>query len=752
MSCRFLRYAPLLYVDYPAEASLKQIYRCFNHALLKLQPSLRGSVDALNDAMVDFYFKNQERFTPDIAPQYIYSPRELSRWVRAMYEAMEPLEAMTLEELVRLWAHEALRLFQDRLITDDEKSWCNEQLDAVARKYFPGIDVDTCLQRPMLYSTWLKKTYQSVGKEELQTFVAARLRVFYEEELDVPLVIFDDVLEHVLRIDNVLGHPMGHLLLVGESGVGKTVLARFVSWMNGLSVFQIKATNKYTIDQFDDDLRALLRRVGIDGEKICFIFDESNALSYAFLERMNALLASGEVPGLFEGDDRTQLMSACREAYSQREGVMMDSEDELWRHFTRTVQRNLHVVFTMNPAFSDFENRCTTSPALFNRCVVDWMGTWSQEALVQVGHEFTTKLDVGFTQYSPTGGSAVLATVMDVLGSENVGLREAVVAALVSIHNTVKKVTQSKSTSRQHYLSPRDYLDLITKFVSVESEKRNFLEDQQTHIRTGLQKLLETQDQVNILRHEMVEKEAVLKAKDAEANQKLTQMVEKQNEAEQRKALAEQLTLELQKQNEEIRVRREEVEKELSEAEPALISAKQSVQNIRKQQLDEVRALARPPNAVRLTLEMVSIMIGEKNMDWNEIRKVIRNENFIPTVVNFDPLTLTTKQGNVMSTLSKCQFAIQLFFPFFLPSFCSFFSVSTFLCETREISCQPSSLICNLHYSIISSIHNFLTSNKFPISNIKFHSLTPTPSKPHFLCFCTCSFRSRGEIPQLLRA
>ena len=50
---------------------------------------------------------------------------------------------------------------------------------------------------------------QSTDRDELRNFVAARLRVFYEEELDVPLVIFDDVLEHVLRIDNVLRHPMG---------------------------------------------------------------------------------------------------------------------------------------------------------------------------------------------------------------------------------------------------------------------------------------------------------------------------------------------------------------------------------------------------------------------------------------------------------------------------------------------------------------------------------------------------------------
>ena len=187
-------------------------------------------------------------------------------------------------------------------------------------------------------------------------------------------------------------------------------------------------------------------------------------------------------------------------------------------------------------------------------------------------------------------------------------------------------------------------MDLIRQFVKVEAEKRSFLEEQQTHIRAGLQKLLETQDQVTLLRSEMMVKDDHLQQKDAEANEKLSRMVSQQNEAESRKRLAEELTLELSRQNEEIRVRRETVERELSEAEPALATAKQCVQNIRKSQLDEVRQLARPPNAVRLTLEMVSIMIGEKNMEWTEIRKVIRREDFIATVVNFDPLSLTAKQ------------------------------------------------------------------------------------------------------------
>lgn len=665
LSQRFLRHTPLLLVDYPTEPSLKQIYRCFNQALLKIHPNLRGAVDSLNNAMVHFYLLNQQRFTQDVAPQYIYSPRELSRWVRAMYEAMEPLEAMTMEELVRLWGHEALRLFHDRLITAEEKAWCEQTIDEVAKEYFAGVDTAVCLQRPILYSNWLKKTYQSTDRDTLRNFIAARLKVFYEEELDVPLVIFDDVLEHVLRIDNVLRHPMGHLLLVGESGVGKTVLSRFVSWMNGLKIFQIKASSKYTIENFDEDLRILLRRVGVEGESISFIFDESNVLSSAFLERMNALLASGEVPGLFEGDDRVQLLSALRDSVGLREGAALDADDELWRRFTRVVQKNLHVIFTMNPASSDFQNRCTTSPALFNRCVVDWFGTWSPTALAQVGHEFTLTLDTGFTDYavptkslsgavgSPATNALQLLYLVTELTNDSSAskstsptLRDAVVAALVSMHNSVKELTLrlGKGTGRQHYLSPRDFLELIRKFIRTEQEKRSLLEEQQTHIRTGLDKLLETQSQVATLRHEMVAKEEVLKFKDTEANAKLTQMVEKQNEAEQQKSVAEKLTKELHIQNEQIRVRKESVEQELSEAEPALISAKQSVSNIKKAQLDEVRALTRPPQAVMVTMEMVCVMIGESNLDWNEIRKIIRRDDFISTVVNFDPISLSPKQ------------------------------------------------------------------------------------------------------------
>lgn len=221
LSLRFLRHAPLVMVDYPGEISLKQIYGTFNRALLKVVPPLRAYAEPLTDAMVEVYTASQRRFKPEIQAHYIYSPRELTRWVRSMYQALKPLETLPVEGLVRIWAHEALRLFQDRLVTEAEKVWTDEAIDNAAKKHFPAIMLDQALSRPILFSNWTSKDYIPVDREELREFTKARLRVFYEEELDVPLVLFNAVLDHVLRIDRVFRQVQGHMLLIGVSGSGK---------------------------------------------------------------------------------------------------------------------------------------------------------------------------------------------------------------------------------------------------------------------------------------------------------------------------------------------------------------------------------------------------------------------------------------------------------------------------------------------------------------------------------------------------
>ncbi|KAL5341578.1 dynein heavy chain, cytoplasmic [Aspergillus crustosus] len=630
---RFLRHSPLIMVDYPGEISLNQIYGTFSSAILKILPLLRGYSEALTKAMVQFYLESQARFTPKIQPHYVYSPRELTRWVRGIYEAIKPLETLPVEGLVRIWAHEALRLFQDRLVGEDERSWTADTVRRIALENFPTIDDTQALKGPILFSNWLSKNYVPVEQERLRDFVKARLKTFCEEEVDVPLVLFNDVLEHALRIDRVFRQPQGHLILIGVSGSGKTTLSRFVAWMNGLKVFQIKVHGKYSSEDFDDDLRSVLRRAGCKGEKICFIMDESNVLDSGFLERMNTLLANAEVPGLFEGDEFASLMTACKEG-AQRQGLILDSQEELYKWFTQQIVKNLHVVFTMNPPEEGLSSKAATSPALFNRCVLNWMGDWSDQALFQVGSELTQSVDLDKPNFVTPDSIPVAYRELSLPASH----RDTVVNAMVYIHYSLQRFNQrlQKQQGKTTYLTPRHYLDFVAQYVKLFNEKREDLEEQQRHLNVGLEKLRDTVEKVSDLRASLAQKKTQLEKKDAEANEKLQRMVADQREAEQRKAVSLEVQAALEKQNKEVALRKEVVLHDLARAEPAVAEAQKSVSNIKKQQLTEVRSMAHPPGGAKLALEAVCVCLGHKVDNWKMIQGFVRKDDFIASIVNYD--------------------------------------------------------------------------------------------------------------------
>lgn len=75
-----------------------------------------------------------------------------------------------MDDLVRLWAHEALRLFEDRLVLEDEKQWCEKLIDEIAARNFPSLS-QTALERPILFSNYLTKNYVSVDRAELKKYV-----------------------------------------------------------------------------------------------------------------------------------------------------------------------------------------------------------------------------------------------------------------------------------------------------------------------------------------------------------------------------------------------------------------------------------------------------------------------------------------------------------------------------------------------------------------------------------------------------
>lgn len=84
----------------------------------------------------------------------------------------------------------------------------------------------------------------------------------------------------------------------GSGWSGASLLPSWHWWDSGIGLtwpLLLQVHRKYTGEDFDEDLRTVLRRSGCKNEKIAFIMDESNVLDSGFLERMNTLLANGEV-------------------------------------------------------------------------------------------------------------------------------------------------------------------------------------------------------------------------------------------------------------------------------------------------------------------------------------------------------------------------------------------------------------------------------------------------------------------------
>lgn len=120
----------------------------------------------------------------------------------------------------------------------------------------------------------------------------------------------------------------------------------------------------------------------------------------------------------------------------------------------------------MNPGNPDFSNRTASSPALFNRCVINWFRDWNNEALYQVAKDFTIHIE--FSDDSFNNRSAISAE--DPNWSHDVLVR-----SLVYIINSVVELNRrlSKSGKRFNYIIPKDFLDLISHFKELHTEKKS---------------------------------------------------------------------------------------------------------------------------------------------------------------------------------------------------------------------------------------------------------------------------------------
>eukprot|EP00736_Rhodelphis_marinus_P001164 Rmarinus@m.23243 len=459
---------------------------------------------------------------------------------------------------------------------------------------------DLCLLPPE------KRVYDPCDDIEVVKTILQRLQNQYNENskgLRLDLVFFEDAVKHVLRLARVLSLSRAHMLLVGVGGSGKKSLSRLAAHVVGHKLFQISVTRSYTMLALMEDLRAVYRMTGIEGSKVAFLLSDTELQHDSFVDRFNVLLTSADMPGLFQRDDLTMLLSELRATFLQNCPHLEDDADTLYRYFIERVRDNLHVILCLSPGTNEFRSRIRKFPGIMNNCTVNWLFPWPQEALESVAKRHLDEFQESFSEAS---------------------LSDRVVEQMCITHIAVTEVAAEyrQQASRIVYVTPTSYLSFLRCFVDLHERKREDIVVMTDRLRVGLDKLRQTKEDVTVMKQQMIAKDEEIREKQITCDEYLKDIVHRTEvtESKKRQVIAEKERL--VEEAKHIADIQKEAEEELATAQPSVEAAVEALKQIHPADISMIKKLAQPPHLVKRILDTVLILRHQPLHKIEYLRKV----------------------------------------------------------------------------------------------------------------------------------
>ncbi|CAD5112359.1 DgyrCDS1592 [Dimorphilus gyrociliatus] len=622
---RFVRHFSMFCIPPPNEHSLKHMFTAIlNGFLYDFTHDVRKCTDFIVAAAVEIY----ERMSTDLLPtpaksHYVFNLRDLSKCVQGILQA----DSSTIREskqIFRLFCHEALRVFHDRLVNNEDKTFFYSILSEMASKHFgENVEAESFITNPVIFGDYIKMGLDRQDRvyEDLSGNLA-KVRSILEDYLgdfnltstkEMKLVFFLDAVEHISRIARMIRQDRGNALLVGVGGCGKQSLTRLASHMNGYKCFQIELSRGYDYSSFHEDLKKLYTSAGVENQHTVFLFTDTQIVVEEFLEDINNILNSGEVPNLFEPDEHEKLIIGCRPA-AKEAGIAEGNRDAIFDFCINRVRNNLHVVLCMSPVGSAFRTRCRMFPSLVNCCTIDWFTEWPREALLGVSKSAFEEVDLGSDE-----------------------LKNKVSEMCVDIHTSVQNMATRfyKEVKRHYYTTPTSYLELINLYIQMLGDKKRSLELARDRVKNGLTKIFETNELITNMEKELVELEPELKKKSADTETLMEKLVVDQEKADTvRKVVMEDEAVAKAKES-ETKAIADDAQRDLDEALPALEASNAALDTLDKNDISEIRVFTKPPELVQTVMEAVCILMGGKT-DWDGAKRLLGDGNLIKNLKGYD--------------------------------------------------------------------------------------------------------------------
>uniref|UniRef100_A0A383V949 AAA+ ATPase domain-containing protein n=1 Tax=Tetradesmus obliquus TaxID=3088 RepID=A0A383V949_TETOB len=641
---RILRHFNVVAMNEFDDATYTRIYSAISDWWVRrarLQDDVAGKLAGVVAATIDIYNSIRSELLPTPAKShYTYNMRDLSKVFQGMQSIGVPVQDSC--SLVRLWAHEALRVFHDRLVDDADRDWFCGMLasklpqhlgmqfsDVFTADAAAGLPADgaggeaeqarraaaAAALRGVLFADFLQPGGAEAAKYQEATDTGKLLKAVEDALADynvqvktrLDLVLFRYAAEHICRISRIIKQPYGNALLVGVGGSGRQSLTRLSAFMAEYKLFTIEITKGYNMAKWREDIKKVLVQAGSAGQPTVFLFSDNQMKEESFLEDINNILNTGEVPNLFAKDELVGIMEAVTPR-AKRAGKPLTPAG-LWAFFLDSVRVNLHLVLTMSPVGGSFRERLRKFPSLVSCTTINWFSVWPADALKSVAKKFLPSME-----------AAAAGTAADGSTADGDMLRSAVEDACMLFHTSIRPLAEDyrRELGRHTYVTPTSYLELIYTYKGLLGQQRAAVLQLRRRYEVGLEKLLAAEGEVNVMKQELIDLQPKLIGTGKEVEETLRVVDAQTKEAAAKKEVVEGEEAIASEKAAAAKAIKDECEGELAVAMPLLKSALAALNTLTKADITEVRSMKNPPGPVKVTMEAVCQLLNVKPKKVND--------------------------------------------------------------------------------------------------------------------------------------
>ncbi|XP_076235061.1 dynein beta chain, ciliary [Calliopsis andreniformis] len=626
---RLQRHFAVFAVNFPTEENLIMIYsqmlgqhltnplNKFNILLMKIAESLLTAALYCHDKISHTFLPTAIKF------HYVFNLRDLSNIFQGILFAHG--EAVpTANHLVRLFVHEATRVYSDKLINADDKRTFDQLLKESIRKNIPDIDENIIFAEPIIYCHFAEgigePKYMPIKDwPQLTRLLNEALLNYNELVAAMNLVLFDDAMFHVCQINRILESPRGNALLVGVGGSGKQSLSCLASFISSLEVFQMQLKTGYSMSDLRTDLAGLYLKAGLRSIGITFLMTDSHVADERFLVLINDMLAFGEISELFADDEIDNIVNGVRNEVKQT--GMMDTNENCWKFFIDRVRSHLKCVLCFSPVGSTLRNRARQFPAIVNNTSINWFQSWPLEALRSVSARFLGELEDLPSQYTKSAS-----------------------LFMSFAHTSVNDISTLylQNEKRYNYTTPKSFLEQISLYSKLLVERTYDVKAMIERLRNGLEKLESCAAQVSDLRVILAVQEVELKKKNEIADKILAEVRAENAKAEAEKAIVSEEETKVNEIKEKVAERQKRCDDDLAKAEPAVRQAEAALDTLNKNNLTELKSFGTPPEMVALVAEAVLVLFAQrgqipKDRSWKACKAMMGSvDTFLSQLRNYD--------------------------------------------------------------------------------------------------------------------